>query len=38
MNEMRSDLPRFVDVRYLAVTTLVRNKDKLSQADARHGR
>ncbi len=31
MNEMRSDLSRFVDVQYLAVTTLVRNKDKLNK-------
>jgi uncharacterized membrane protein YheB (UPF0754 family) len=31
MNEMRADLPRFVDVQYLAVTTLVRNKDKLNK-------
>lgn len=31
MKEMRADLPRFVDVQYLAVTTLVRNKDKLNK-------
>jgi uncharacterized membrane protein YheB (UPF0754 family) len=31
LNEMRADLPRFVDVQYLAVTTLVRNKDKLNK-------
>jgi uncharacterized membrane protein YheB (UPF0754 family) len=29
LNEMKSDLPRYVDVQFLAVTTLVRNKDKL---------
>lgn len=31
LNEMRSDLNRFVDIQYLAVTTLVRNKDKLNK-------
>lgn len=31
LNEMRADLPRFVDIQYLAVTTLVRNKDKLNK-------
>lgn len=31
LNEMRADLPRFVDVQFLAVTTLVRNKDKLNK-------
>jgi uncharacterized membrane protein YheB (UPF0754 family) len=31
LNEMRADLSRFVDVQYLAVTTLVRNKDKLNK-------
>src|ERR1700757_4887747 len=29
LNEMKSDLSRYVDVQFLAVTTLVRNKDKL---------
>src|SRR5262249_49947374 len=31
LGEMRADLPRFVDVQYLAVTTLVRNKEKLNK-------
>lgn len=31
LNEMRADLPRFVDIQFLAVTTLVRNKDKLNK-------
>ncbi|CDP85941.1 MULTISPECIES: hypothetical protein [Mycolicibacterium] len=31
LNEMRADLNRFVDIQYLAVTTLVRNKDKLNR-------
>jgi uncharacterized membrane protein YheB (UPF0754 family) len=31
LNEMRADLPRYVDVQYLAITTLVRNKDKLNK-------
>ena len=29
LNEMKADLPRYVDLQFLAVTTLVRNKDKL---------
>ena len=29
LNELKSDLSRYVDVQFLAVTTLVRNKDKL---------
>ncbi|HTQ22113.1 DUF445 domain-containing protein [Mycobacterium sp.] len=29
LNEMKADLTRYVDLQYLAVTTLVRNKDKL---------
>jgi uncharacterized membrane protein YheB (UPF0754 family) len=29
LNEMKSDLSRYVDVQFLAVTTLVRNKEKL---------
>ncbi|CAN3127959.1 DUF445 domain-containing protein [Mycobacterium sp. smrl_JER01] len=29
LDEMKSDLSRYVDFRFLAVTTLVRNKDKL---------
>ena len=29
LNEMKSDLGRYVDLQFLAVTTLVRNKDKL---------
>ena len=29
LNEMKSDLSRYVDLQFLAVTTLVRNKDKL---------
>lgn len=29
LNEMKSDLSRYVDVQFLAITTLVRNKDKL---------
>jgi uncharacterized membrane protein YheB (UPF0754 family) len=28
--EMRSDLSRYVDIQFLAVTTLIRNKDKLN--------
>jgi uncharacterized membrane protein YheB (UPF0754 family) len=28
--EMKGDLPRYVDVQFLAVTTLIRNKDKLN--------
>lgn len=31
LNEMRADLNRFVDIQFLAVTTLVRNKDKLNK-------
>ncbi|CDO09268.1 DUF445 domain-containing protein [Mycolicibacterium cosmeticum] len=31
LREMQSDLPRFVDVQFLAITTLVRNKDKLNK-------
>lgn len=31
LGEMRADLPRFVDVQFLAVTTLVRNKEKLNK-------
>ncbi|MEE6166453.1 MULTISPECIES: DUF445 family protein [unclassified Mycolicibacterium] len=31
LDEMRADLPRFVDVQFLAVTTLVRNKEKLNK-------
>ncbi|MGV9798644.1 DUF445 family protein [Mycobacterium sp. NPDC003449] len=31
LNEMRADLPRFVDVQFLAITTLVANKDKLNK-------
>ncbi|ORA34253.1 DUF445 family protein [Mycobacterium aquaticum] len=31
LSEMRADLPRFVDVQFLAVTTLVRNKEKLNK-------
>jgi uncharacterized membrane protein YheB (UPF0754 family) len=30
LREMRSDLSRYVDVQFLAVTTLIRNKDKLN--------
>jgi uncharacterized membrane protein YheB (UPF0754 family) len=29
LNEMKSDLARYVDLQFLAVTTLVRNKEKL---------
>lgn len=29
--EMRADLSRYVDVQFLAVTTLIRNKDKLNK-------
>jgi uncharacterized membrane protein YheB (UPF0754 family) len=29
LNEMKSDLNRFVDLQFLAITTLVRNKEKL---------
>jgi uncharacterized membrane protein YheB (UPF0754 family) len=29
LNEMKADLTRYVDLQFLAVTTLVRNKDKL---------
>src|SRR5262249_40226529 len=29
LNEMKADLDRYVDIQFLAVTTLVRNKDKL---------
>jgi uncharacterized membrane protein YheB (UPF0754 family) len=29
--EMRSDLPRYVDLQYLTVTTLVRNKEQLNE-------
>jgi uncharacterized membrane protein YheB (UPF0754 family) len=29
LNEMKADLGRYVDLQFLAVTTLVRNKDKL---------
>jgi len=29
LNEMKTDLGRYVDLQFLAVTTLVRNKDKL---------
>ncbi len=28
---MRADLPRYIDVQYLAITTLVKNKDKLNK-------
>ncbi len=28
--EMRADLPRYVDIKYLTVTTLVRNKEQLN--------
>jgi uncharacterized membrane protein YheB (UPF0754 family) len=28
--EMKADLPRYVDIQFLAVTTLVKNKDKLN--------
>ncbi len=31
LNEMQSDLSRFVDMQFLAVTTLVRNKEKLNK-------
>jgi len=31
MDDLRSDLSRYVDVQFLAVTTLVRNKDKLNR-------
>jgi len=30
LRELRSDLSRYVDVQFLAVTTLIRNKDKLN--------
>lgn len=30
LKEMRADLSRYVDVQFLAVTTLIRNKDKLN--------
>lgn len=30
LREMRSDLSRYVDIQFLAVTTLIRNKDKLN--------
>jgi uncharacterized membrane protein YheB (UPF0754 family) len=29
--EMKSDLPRFVDLQYLAITTLVKNKEQLNE-------
>jgi uncharacterized membrane protein YheB (UPF0754 family) len=29
LNEMKADLTRYVDLQFLAITTLVRNKDKL---------
>ena len=29
LNEMKADLDRYVDIQFLSVTTLVRNKDKL---------
>jgi uncharacterized membrane protein YheB (UPF0754 family) len=29
--EMKADLPRFVDLQYLAITTLVKNKDQLNE-------
>ena len=31
LNEMRADLSRYVDLQFLAVTTLVRNKEKLNR-------
>lgn len=31
LDEMRADLPRYIDVQYLAITTLVKNKDKLNK-------
>lgn len=31
LEEMRADLPRFVDLQYVAVTVLVRNKDQLNR-------
>jgi len=31
LNEMQSDLSRFVDLQFLSVTTLVRNKEKLNK-------
>lgn len=31
LTEMRSDLPRYVDLKYLTVTTLVRNKEQLNE-------
>lgn len=31
ISEMKSDLSRYVDIQFLAVTTLVRNKDKLNK-------
>ncbi|QRY62655.1 DUF445 domain-containing protein [Gordonia sp. PDNC005] len=30
LDEMRADIPRYLDLQYLAVTTLVRNKEKLN--------
>lgn len=30
LNEMRADLGRYVDIQFLAVTTLIRNKEKLN--------
>lgn len=30
LDEMRADLGRYVDIKYMAVTTLVRNKEKLN--------
>jgi uncharacterized membrane protein YheB (UPF0754 family) len=31
LTEMKADLPRFVDLQYLAVTTLVKNKEQLNE-------
>ena len=31
MSDLRTDLSRYVDIQFLAVTTLVRNKDKLNR-------
>ncbi|WP_161895268.1 DUF445 domain-containing protein [Gordonia spumicola] len=31
LDEMRSDISRYIDLQYLAVTTLVRNKEKLNK-------
>jgi uncharacterized membrane protein YheB (UPF0754 family) len=31
LEEMKADLPRFIDLQYLAITTLVRNKSKLNR-------